>query len=256
MILKLVLLVDLHIYYQSNSFLMRLVIQQLCYVIVLLRQKKGNVQGDSILAQSLPSALILDFERSDANRRIRLVLSEILFIASQIEELQKNQEFQIKQSDLFDSVVYMEEISYIICIALAELPDLLSIPTICETLLHIKHGPEIICWIVANNPDSFMEVCSHLISHGERQEESVLSSIRTQTLTMLCQMNPSQALVIRAKCVELCRMPALAITLSLENYSVSSSVSESDIVAFVSGLLLGSDIQVNGRIIIIKFTKI
>lgn len=213
--------------------------------IIHFRQKKGNVQGDSILAQSLQSALILEFERSDANRRIRLVLSEILFIESQIQELQKNQEFQIKQSDLFDSVVYMEEISYIICIALAELPDLLSIPNISETLLHIKHGPEIICWIVANNPDSFMEVCSHLIANGERQEESALSSIRTQTLTMLCQMNPSQALVVRAKCVELCRMPALAITLSLENDgNRNRAVSESDIVAFVSGLLLGSDQQV------------
>jgi integrator complex subunit 2 len=211
---------------------------------VLFRQKKGNVQGDSILAQSLQSALILEFERSDANRRIRLVLSEILFIASQIQELQKNQEFQIKQSDLFDSVVYMEEISYIICIALAELPDLLSIPNISETLLHIKHGPEIICWIVANNPDCFMEVCSFLIANGERQEESALSSIRTQTLTMLCQMNPSQALVIRSKCIELCRMPALAITLSLENDGVNGAVAESDIVAFVSGLLLGSDVQV------------
>lgn len=202
------------------------------------------MQSDSILAQSLQSALILEFERSDANRRIRLVLSEILFIASQIQELQKNQEFQIKQSDLFDSAVYMEEISYIICIALAELPDLLSIPNICETLLHIKHGPEIICWIIANNPDTFSEVCSYLISNGERQEESALSSLRTQTLTMLCRMNPSQALVVRGKCVELCRMPALAITLSLENDSICNSVSESDLVSFISGLLLGSDQQV------------
>ncbi|XP_014216742.1 integrator complex subunit 2 [Copidosoma floridanum] len=209
-----------------------------------LRQKKGNAQADSILAQSLQGAFILEFERSDANRRIRLVLSEILFIQSQIQELQKNQEFQIKQSDLFDSVVYIEEISYIICIALAELPDLLSLPDICETLLHIKHGPEIVCWIVANNPDCFMEVCSHLIANGERQEESALSGIRNQTLTLLCQMNPSQALAVRAKCVELCRMPALAITLSLENDGTSSSVAESDIVAFVSGLLLGSDTQV------------
>lgn len=204
----------------------------------------GSVQSDSILAQSLQSGLALEFERSDSTRRLRLVLSEILFIASQIQEQQRNQEFQIKQSDLFDNAVYMEEISDVICIALAELPALLSILDIAETLLHVKHGPEIICWIVANSPDSFSEVCAHLIANGERQEESALGRIRTQALTMLCQMNPSQALSVRAKCVELCRMPALAITLSLEHENMDSLQPESDMVAFVSGLLLGNDQQV------------
>lgn len=204
-----------------------------------------------MLAQSLQNGLALEFERSESTRRIRLVLCEILFIAAQIQELQKSQEFQIKQSDLFDNAVYMEEISYVICIALAELPTLLSILDITETLLHVKHGPDIICWIVANSPDSFSEVCAHLIANGERQEESALGRIRTQALTMLCQMNPSQALAVRAKCVELCRMPALAIALSLEHESTDSLEqcdTESDVVAFVSGLLLGSDQQVRSWI--------
>lgn len=52
---------------------------------------------------------------------------------------------------------------------------------------------------------------------------------------MLCKMNPWEALAVRSKCVELCRMPALAITLSLDHNQ------ESDTVAFVSGLLLGND---------------
>ncbi|XP_015117124.1 integrator complex subunit 2 [Diachasma alloeum] len=209
-----------------------------------LRQKLGNTQGDSILAQSLQSGLALEFERSESTRRIRLVLSELLFVSSQIHEYHKNNEFLIKQSDLFDNAVYMEEIAYVICIALAELPALLSIRDIAETLLHVKHGPEIICWIVANSPDSFSEVCTHLIANGERQEESALGRIRTQALTMLCRMNPSRALAVRAKCVELCRMPALAITLSLERECLESSQLDSDTVAFVSGLLLGSDQQV------------
>lgn len=204
----------------------------------------GSLQRDSVLTQSLQSGLALEFERSESTRRIRLVLSELLYIASQVQEQQKNQEFQIKQSDLFDNAVYMEEISYVICVALSELPTVLSILDITETLLHVKYGPEIICWIVANIPDSFSEVCAHLIANGERQEESALGRIRTMALTMLCQMNPSQALAVRAKCVELCRMPALAITLSLEHENINNTLAESDIVAFVSGLLLGSDQQV------------
>lgn len=55
-------------------------------------------------------------------------------------------------------------------------------------------------------------------------------------------MNPSQALSIRSKCVELCRMPALAISLSLQHINKDDeSDFEGDMVAFVSGLLLGND---------------
>lgn len=133
-----------------------------------------------------------------------------------------------------------------ICIALAELPAVLSIQDIVETLLHVKHGPEIICWVVANSPDCFREVCTSLIANGERQEEdNVGGRIRMQALSMLCQMNPVQALAIRAKCVELCRMPALAITLSLDHAGRTLGTdAEGDMVAFVSGLLLGNDQQV------------
>lgn len=75
----------------------------------------------------------------------------------QIHEQQRGQEFYMKQSDLFDNKVYVEEICDVICIALAELPAVLSIQDVVETLLHVKHGPEIICGVVANSPDCFRE---------------------------------------------------------------------------------------------------
>jgi hypothetical protein len=75
----------------------------------------------------------------------------------QIHEQQRGQEFYLKQSDLFDNKVYVEEICDVICIALAELPAVLSIQDVVETLLHVKHGPEIVCWVVANSPDCFRE---------------------------------------------------------------------------------------------------
>lgn len=211
-----------------------------------LRQKLGSSQTESILIQSLQNGLALEFERSDSTRRLRLVLSELLFISSQIHEQQRGQEFYMKQSDLFDNKVYVEEICDVICIALAELPAVLSIQDVVETLLHVKHGPEIICWVVANSPDCFREVCTSLIANGERQEEDNIGGrIRMQALSMLCQMNPVQALAIRAKCVELCRMPALAITLSLDHAGRTLGTdAEGDMVAFVSGLLLGNDQQV------------
>ncbi|XP_063236508.1 integrator complex subunit 2 [Bacillus rossius redtenbacheri] len=208
-----------------------------------LRQKMGAVASDSILIQSLQNGLALEFERSDSTRRLRLVLSEILAIGSQVREEQKT---GVKASELFDNTVYVPEICDVLCIAMAELPGVISITDVAETLLHVRHGPEIICWVVANTPDCFREVCVGLIANGDRQEDdSAASRMRMQAVSMLCQMNPSQALPIRAKCVEMCRMPALAITLSLEHAGRTlAGDSEGDMVAFVSGLLLGNDQQV------------
>ena len=52
---------------------------------------------------------------------------------------------------------------------------------------------------------AFLAVCRGLIKNGERQdEESVGGRRRTEALRQLCQMNPSQALNIRAMVVSHC----------------------------------------------------
>lgn len=125
-----------------------------------LRQKSGTSQTDSILISSLTNGLALEYERSDMTRRLRLVLSELLFVQSQIQDLTEGtneQEFFLKNSELFDNDIYIEEISDVICIALSELPTLLTVTSIAETLLHVHNGPAVICRVVANFPDSFRE---------------------------------------------------------------------------------------------------
>lgn len=83
----------------------------------------------------------------------------MLYIQSQIQENPDaaDQESYIKSSELFDNDIFAEELSDIICIALAELPTTLNTATIVETLLHVHNGPEIICRVVANFPDCFRE---------------------------------------------------------------------------------------------------
>ncbi|XP_060533050.1 integrator complex subunit 2-like isoform X2 [Cylas formicarius] len=205
-----------------------------------LRQKGNALQNDSILIGSANTSMALEYERSDMTRRLSILLGELLYIQSQIQEISETAEADvyIKGSELFDNDIFAEELADIICIALAELPTTLNIITIVETLLHVHNGPEIICRVVANFPDCFREVCTYLIQTGEKQEENVCSTVRAAAISLLCNMNPSQSLTVRSKCVELCRMPALAIALSL---SESNCDGEGDMVAFISGLLLGND---------------
>lgn len=82
----------------------------------------------------------------------------IHYTVLKVPEFQKNTgEFYIKSSDLFDNAVYIPEVCDVINIALAELPALLSLQDVSSTLLHVKHGPDIICWTVANFPDCFYD---------------------------------------------------------------------------------------------------
>lgn len=128
-----------------------------------LRQKIGNTKQDSAQFHGLQNGVALGFERADVTRKVRIVLSELFYIQSQIIEqnqqgvLRGPNENIVKQSELFDNEIYSEEITDIICIALAELPSLFNIQEVIETLLYVNNGSTIICWVVANMPDCFKE---------------------------------------------------------------------------------------------------
>ncbi|KAK6190857.1 hypothetical protein SNE40_002632 [Patella caerulea] len=207
-----------------------------------LRSKIGGNQTDSVLISNLQHGLVLEFERSDPARRIRLLLSELLFVMSEIKD-QKNPNYQ-KNCELFESEVYLEEVSDILSIAQAELPNLLPLPDIAEALLSLKNGSWLICQLLANSPESFKSVCVSLISHGERQDEETIGGRRRlHMLQMMAAMNPQETLNIRTLCVENCTMPGLAICLSLKMSTSESNTGlpTSDAVAFVSSLMLGED---------------
>jgi integrator complex subunit 2 len=58
-----------------------------------------------------------------------------------------------------------------------------------------------------------------LLRNGDKQDELNCNLIRQRALLLLCQMNPSQTLALRTNCIEICRLPSLAILLALEDKS-------------------------------------
>ncbi|TRY97168.1 hypothetical protein DNTS_020330, partial [Danionella cerebrum] len=211
--------------------------------IVALLHKAGGTNGESILVSQLQHGLTLEFEHSDPLRRLRLALSELLAIMNKVSD--SNGEFFLKSSELFESPVYLEEVADVLCILQAELPSLLPIIDVAEALLHVRNGEWFLCLLVANVPDSFNEVCRGLIKNGERQdEESMGGRRRTEALRQLCQMNPSQALNIRAMVIEECHLPGLGVALTLDYKPDAADEAVSPLVSYVSGLLLGT----NGKV--------
>ncbi|XP_005110013.1 integrator complex subunit 2 [Aplysia californica] len=217
-----------------------------------LRSKLGSNLTESVLVSQLTRGIALGFEKSESDpaQRIRLLLSELLFVSSELKD-QRAGNYQ-KQSDLFECPVYLDEILDALCIAMAELPNLLNIMDISETLLCVENGPRLICQLVANNPESFLEVCNSLVSRGEKQEEeSIGGHRRMELLLMLCRMNPTAALTVRNFCVEHCTMPgfAVAVTIQLSQpLATDGHQTGSDIVPFITSLLLGSDVGVRNWI--------
>ncbi|KAL4223618.1 Integrator complex subunit 2 [Mactra antiquata] len=211
-----------------------------------LRSKVGSSHTDSVLISQLQNGLALEFEHSDSARRIRLLLSEILFILSQVRD--NKIDFSKKQWDLFDCEVYLEEVSDVLCIAYSELPGLLPVIDVAEALMYVPNGAWLLCRLIANSPDSFREVCFNLVSKGEKQdEESVSGRKRMALIKTLCEMNPSEAVYVRSLCVQHCTMPGLTVSLTLNiviNQSESLQESSNDLVPFISGLLLGNNIEV------------
>ncbi|XP_075445758.1 integrator complex subunit 2 isoform X2 [Ascaphus truei] len=89
-------------------------------------------------------------------------------------------------------------------------------------------------------------VCRGLIKNGERQdEESAGGRRRTEALRQLCKMNPSQALKVRGMVVEECHLPGLGVALTLDHTkNEAGEDGVSNMVCFVSGLLLGTNAKV------------
>ena len=74
------------------------------------------------------------------------------------------------------------------------------------------------------------------MKNGEKQDDANTNNVRQKAILLLCRMQPSQTLFIRNKCIELCKMPSLAVALTLEQTNRSGPI---NLVSFMTGLLLG-----------------
>ncbi|XP_030378999.1 integrator complex subunit 2 [Scaptodrosophila lebanonensis] len=174
----------------------------------------------------LQTGIALGFERADVARKVRVVLSEIFNLQQQVSEQKP-----AVHSEILDDGIYLEEVVDILCIALAELPSLLNILELTDALMHVPTGHRIVCALVANFPDCYRDVVSHVIANCD--EEGVDGKHRLLLLMALSEMNPTQALANRSMCVDMLKVPSFMLKLTLKH--------PEDLTAFLTGLLLGND---------------
>lgn len=213
----------------NSSFVKRQQLLQLLYPI-----RKMNDVLDLMLSRglenyestSLPQP-DLSFESCSSSDRLLIVASEYMRIQECARQLTFNPTSTSKllKSELFDNPIYVDEISYCLCILLFKSTNntLVNILHMSEALLHIKCGPTYILRLVANMPDRCQEVCNSLITYGERQDEGAnfneVSDQRAKTIRMLCLINPAISYTVRSMTLQMCKMPSLTLMITLDHLS-------------------------------------
>ncbi|KAL5467653.1 hypothetical protein EMCRGX_G031914 [Ephydatia muelleri] len=168
--------------------------------------------SQSLLAASMQHGLAAEFEKSPQIRKFRLVLSEILRIMNKLET-----PFGLESSELFECDVFMDEVSDILCIAVTELPSLLPIIQVSESLLRLEKGSYFLCRLIANVPELFDEVITSMVLNGESMDEvSLAGRCRTLSIQHLCLMNPERAAYVQTLLLKHHRHPGLALSLALD----------------------------------------
>lgn len=208
------------------------------------------------------SNLSLDFESAQAFTKLMIFFSEYFHLQNQLNELTNNKPNCLNKfipSELFDHDLYVDILTDIICIVLAELPNTIQLVELIETLITVKIGAKLICRIAANFTGLFNDICTSLLFLSDKENEENFNGLnRIRIIRMLCKMNPSYSLVVRSSAIDNCKLPALTIYLTLDpinrkiddenridnpnNINQLRSLDNlNDLVAFLNGVLLGYD---------------
>ena len=211
------------------------------------------------LEPHVSSTLLLDLESSTPCKKLLLFIHEFYLVQQRANDLTAGRPSTLTKfvsSELFDHDLYLDAMSDIICVLLAEMPHAFLLTDLLDTLLTVRTGPILICRLALNFNHSFIEICNHLLEKADtEQEDSFMMANRINVLRLLCKLNCQYALVIRSQAVQLCRMPALCVYLTIDHMTGSQDgppapgsmeVSQNDVnmnelVSFVSGILLGND---------------
>nr|XP_039268166.1 integrator complex subunit 2-like [Styela clava] len=225
-------------------------------------RQKITTGGRSLITSNLQKhGLILEFERSEPARKLRLLISDIMPLLVAFSNSGEGSKSLVldddgfaTKSELFSCIAYLQVVSDVLCIAVAELPTLLNILDMAEALMYVPNGGKVLCKLLANNPASILPVCQCIIKNHTMndisQSKSSMKCIeerRKSCIEMICSMKPDIASNIRALTVQYCKLPSLAISLTLNHIMGSYTMSDgrvSELVTFVSGLLLGSNAKI------------
>ena len=194
---------------------------------IALIQKLCSVEANpaplppSLLVGSLRESMLLDFERSGSERKMRLLTVELLRLLYQADSYIGD---KYAPSELLMINPYLPLLSQLLVQLTHQLPALIQLPELCEALIKVECGAELVCSVAANNPNAFESILYSLLSHDESQEDQLqFNPLRMKTLCLLCAMSPAYFSAVRKRCVRLKRHLTIALILALQEARLAGS---------------------------------
>ncbi|KAI6657429.1 Integrator complex subunit 2 isoform X1 [Oopsacas minuta] len=180
-----------------------------------------TVSPPSLLIGNIRELALLDFEKSNPDRKIRLVSAELVRLLYNSDSFIGD---KYTPSELLLINPYLPLMSRIIVQLTHQLPNLFPIPELCEALIKVNCGAELVCSIAANNPNDFEDILYSLLSGDESQDDQLqFNPLRMKTLCLLCSMNPAYFSIVRRRCVQLKKHMSIAFILALEEANTIST---------------------------------
>lgn len=226
-------------------------------------KRNGRQKMSESIVLSVSNHLLVELESANPGKKLLLFMHELQQLQQRLSSIGGLSSLQRPiTSELFDHDIYMDAMSDMACVLLAELPHSFLMNDLIDTLLAVKSGPLLICRLALNFPHAFNDICSHLLDKEENEPEHVFAvERRIQVLRALCRLNPSHSLLVRAQALAAGRLPALCVYLTIDHMKITARLSSPDsdeameivsasnampqecnqLVSFISGVLLGDD---------------
>lgn len=171
----------------------------------------------SLLIGNIKDSLSLDFEKADTDRKVRLLIYEIIRLIYNHDSHQ-TEKYQI--SELFCAQSFLPFFSQILCHIVYELPSLFTFTSLSEALTKIDCGPEMLCNLAANNPIEYQNILFTLVDNSEpsniREDNVILNPIRARAICLLCEMHPTYYSIVRLYCIQAKKYFTVGFILALD----------------------------------------
>ena len=183
-------------------------------------ETQHNPPPPSLLIGSIRELTLLDFEKSNPDRKMRLLTTELVRLHYQSDSFTGD---KYTPSELLLINPYLPIMSRLLVHLTHQLPNLFPLPALCEALIKLSCGAELVCSVAANNPNDFEDIIFSLLSADESQDDQLqFNPLRMKTLCLLCGMSPAYYSILRKKCMELKKHLTISLILALEESKLSA----------------------------------
>ncbi|KAH3758144.1 integrator complex subunit 2 [Pelomyxa schiedti] len=142
------------------------------------------------------------FEEGSTDDRLTVLVGDLYWLTHSPWDNQYN-------SDILNSLLYLDEINCALPTVVAYFPKLIPLKELCQGLLRVELGPQLLVNLAANMPHSFYAIIQSLLQNRTKEEPLI------KVLEMIGYLSPHCSLFIRSQLLSQNFSSAISVMLAL-----------------------------------------